>query len=287
MRYPHFLLIPLLCFFSGLHAIEANLTPLLKTLIEIANIHHQDPSKTIPLVAIGGCPGVGKTYFTNKLLLELQKNGVDCMVLPLDHFNLSPEERRKIGTEWDMRHFKMQELHECLAQIFSGAKTIQKPTYQQLTGEIGVESLELNTVDLILFDGLYALCSVPPLNFFDYCSVGIFLEAEEADISAWKWERELKKTQHRTPEQFLKHMEALLADYHQNIEYSKSNARFVIRKNSDHAYTLEIQSDSSNSDFTKSCANHFSYSSEVHPLSKTHSRYISRPVSVHRISRAF
>lgn len=162
------------------------------------------------------------------------------MILPLDHFNLSPKERKKIGTEWDIRHFKVEELHDCLTSIFLGSKYLQKPTCNQLTGEIGKETLELENVNLILFDGLYALCSIAPINFFDYCRMGIFLEADESDIYKWKWEREQKKNQPRAANEFEKHMEALLLEYHQNIEHSKENAFYIIRKDKDHQYTLEM-----------------------------------------------
>lgn len=218
-----------------------SLTPLVKSLVDIAEHHQKDSAKAIPLIAIGGCPGVGKTHLTKSLLSILQEQGVHCLALHLDHFNLSPEERKKIGTEWDMRHLKVSELHSCLASIFSGEKLIKKPSCDQLTGQIGVEFLDLNHIDLILFDGLYALCSNPPLNFFDYCLIGIFLEANESDIYKWKWEREQKKAQPRTPEQFLKHMEAILLEYRQNIEYSKANASFIIRKDSQHHNELKIQ----------------------------------------------
>lgn len=241
----YFLFVPLYFISSGLSGEETKLQPLVDALMEIAAAHKQDASKPVPLIAIGGCPGVGKTYLTNSILVNLKQCGVNCIVLPLDHFNLSSKERKKIGTEWDIRHFKVQELHECLASIFLGEKCVPKPTCNQLTGETGKEVMSLNDIDLILFDGLYALCSKSPLNFFDYCSLGIFLEAEEADIYAWKWEREQRKTKPRTPEQFVKHMEALLLEYHQNIEYSKKDANFIIRKDSNHNYELEVQSSQS------------------------------------------
>ena len=68
--------------------------------------------------------------------------------------------------------------------------------------------------------------------------MGVFLEAKEADIHCWKWEREQKKAKPRTPDQFAKHMEVLLLEYHQNIEYSKQNASFIIQKDSAHNYKL-------------------------------------------------
>ena len=210
------------------------LTPLIESLVEVAGRHKEDPSKAVPLIAIGGCPGVGKTHLTKELLNTLQNQGVHCIALSLDHFNLSPGERKKIG------HFKASELQDCLASIFSGEKIIKKPTCNQLTGEIGSELLDLSNIDLILFDGLYALCSNPPLNFFDYCLLGVFLEADKSDIYRWKWEREQKKTQPRTQEQFVKHMEALLLEYTQNIEYSRKNATFLIRKNAQHQLEVHV-----------------------------------------------
>lgn len=238
-QWIYFLLFSLLFFPRIVTGTELeSLTVLVEYLKDIAEHHEQNPSKAVPIAAIGGCPGVGKTYLTKSLLSALQEKGVRCIALPLDHFNLSPTERKKIGTEWDIRHFKSSELHSCLAAIFSGEKLLEKPTCNQLTGEMGIEILDLTTIDLILFDGLYALCTDVPLNFFDYCLMGIFLEADEADIYNWKWEREQKKTQRRTWEQFVKHMEALLQEYHQNIEYSKKNAVFTIRKDSQHHYEL-------------------------------------------------
>lgn len=237
----YFLILPLIFISHRLHGSESKIEFLINSLIDIAEYHKQDRSKAVPLIAIGGCPGVGKTYLTKKLLLELEKNEVNCVMLPLDHFILSPEERKKIGTEWDIHHFNAAELHNCLASIFSGKKQIKKPTCNQLTGEIGLELLDLNNIDLILFDGLYALCSEPPLNFFDYCFKGIFLEANESDIYNWRWEREQKKMQPRTVQQFVKHMEVLLLDYHQHIKYSKKNAFYIIKKDTHHNYNLEIQ----------------------------------------------
>jgi len=158
------------------------LAPLMEYLVEIAKHHQQEVLKPVPIVSIGGCPGVGKTYLAEILKITLQQKDIKCVILSLDHFNLSPADRKKIGTEWDIRHFKVVELQQVLQAIFQGQKLIEKPTCNQLTGEMGTELMDLNAIDLILFDGLYALCSEAPLNFFDYCFAGIYLEAEEANI---------------------------------------------------------------------------------------------------------
>lgn len=215
------------------------LTPLLDYLIQVAEDHKINANDPVPVIGIGGCPGVGKTYLTQNLLLQLREKGVSCVVLPLDHFNLAPEDRKKIGTEWDIRHFKALELHTVLSLIHQGAKSIQKPICNQLTGEIGSEIINLANTDLILFDGLYALCTRNPLNFFDYCTSGIFVDADEIDIYKWKWEREQKKSRPRSPEEFQNHMLALIKEFEQNISYSRENACFLIKKDSLHNYHIE------------------------------------------------
>lgn len=221
-------------FFLAPGVAEATLAPLVEYLAQVAGEHRE--SEPVPIFAIGGCPGVGKTYLAKNLVNSLEERGVRCALLPLDHFNLSPEERKKIGTEWDIRHFKPAELLDCLASISLGAKLVEKPTCNQLTGEIGKEILDLRQIDLLLFDGLYSLCSEPPLNFFDYCFAGVFLEADEVDIYKWKWEREQKKSIPRTKEQFARHMEALMEEFQRNIAGSRGNALFILKKDSTHYY---------------------------------------------------
>lgn len=232
MRY----LICILLSFTSLVAEEESLEPLYEYLLQV--VEHSSNAHP-PIVAIGGCPGVGKTVLTKKIYTALQEKGIRSQILPLDDFNLSPEERLKIGTEWDIRHLKVTELHACLSSIFAGASQVQKPFTNQLTGEAGYEFVSLEDIDLILFDGLYTLCDIPPLNFFDYCETGIFLDADVEDIRKWKWERELRKNKPRTPEQFVKHMEVIFNEFNQNVSYSRKNAYFIIQADSEHHYQLE------------------------------------------------
>lgn len=215
-----------------------NLSPVINHLINKSKCHKQDPSRPIPIVAIAGCGGVGKTYFANLIMQRLKKEGVQCAILPFDDFLLSPEERRKLGTQWDLNHIRCDKLHDVFSQILSKEKWIKKPTYNPLKKEVGSEIWDLQGCDLILFEGLYALCTHPPVNFFAYCDSGIFLEADEADIFTWKWNRELQKDSPRSPQQFAKHMEAYLSDFSTTIAYSRSNATFIIQKDSKHQYSL-------------------------------------------------
>lgn len=216
------------------------LEPLIDYLIHNAEQHKQNPSKPVPMFAIGGCPGVGKTTLTKILIEELQFRGISCISVALDDFVLPASERKLMGN-WNINHLKIEELHHCLSSIFAGEKALTKPTYDQMTGEIGTESFDLNDRHIILFEGLYALCSEDPINFFKYSIQGAFLEADECDIYRWRVEREQKKINPRTDEQLTRHVEALINEYHQNIECSRNNVKFIIQKDHNHSYHLEIQ----------------------------------------------
>lgn len=225
----------LLCISSLIHADD--LSPIIQYATEMAHAHQQEPANPPPILAIGGCAGVGKTHFSLHLNRMLQEAGVRSIVLHLDHFNLSVEERRKVGTEWDPRHLRSDEVRRTLHTIASGCKHIEKPFNNQVTAESGVEMIDLTDVDLILFDGIYTLSNTAPLDFFQYCAGGIYLESEEENITAWKWEREQKKLHRRTPEQFARHMEEILLDFHVNIMPSKEQARFILNIDSNHGIT--------------------------------------------------
>ncbi|MES2121457.1 MAG: SDR family NAD(P)-dependent oxidoreductase [Chlamydiota bacterium] len=226
----------LLCVASLIHA--KDLSPITQYAAEMASAHRLAPASPPPILGIGGCAGVGKTHFSLNLKSLLQEAGVRCIVLHLDHFNLSVEERRKVGTEWDPSHLRVDEVHRTLRAIASGSKRIEKPFHNQITAESGMEVIDLTDVDLILFDGIYTLSNAAPLDFFQYCAGGIYLESEEDNITAWKWEREQKKTHKRTPEQFAHHMEAILLDFHENIMSSKQQARLILTVDSDHHMTI-------------------------------------------------
>jgi uridine kinase len=215
------------------------LSPLLDYLEKIATEHHSHSSSNIPIVAIGGCPGVGKTSIAKIINQHLEKRGITCNILHIDDFNLPAEERKKFTEEWGLSHFHHQLLHDVLKKMHENERQIAKPTYDQVTGKVGIEIVDLTSCDLIIFEGLYALCSLSPLDFFEYCDSGIYLEADEGNVTNWKWQREQTKTSPRSPEQFSKHMQAMLNEFQKNIAYSKRNAAFIVKKDGQHHYTLE------------------------------------------------
>ncbi len=218
---------------AELSFLPLSLKPLVDNLTSLAHTHHQHPETQIPIIAIGGCPGVGKTHFTNLLRQELDKRNISLVIIPFDDWENAPNERQN-------GHFNLQSAHHFFSSLSENQRQLKKDVVNQLTDERSVEELDLNKTDLILFEGLYSLCSLAPLNYFQYCHSGIFLEAEEKDIWDWKWQREQQKTEPRTNEEFQQHMKAVFDVHHETILPSKNNARFVVSMDTGHHYSLAL-----------------------------------------------
>ena len=218
---------------------ESNLAPLLESISTLAHQHRENRSNPIPIVAIGGCAGVGKSSFSKLVEHLLQTRNLNIYTLHLDDFLLSYDERKKIGFNEPMTsHYQLEKAHEVIKAMILRENTIHKPTYDGHTRLLSSEIVNLEKIDLILLEGGYALCSEPPLNFLPYSDVKIFLEAEESDIIQWRHQREQLRVLPRTEEEFSKFIGAVLLDFKNNILDSRKNADFVIRIDHQHQYSL-------------------------------------------------
>lgn len=225
--------------FEALPPFPAALNPLAQSLLELAKEHKQHPGQKIPVVGIGGCPGVGKTVVTNMTLKELKSRGVNCVVVRFDDWENLPEDK-PLGINLPPKdYFNLQGIHDFFKRLNEGFLLIEKPVVNEFTDEHSKEILDLNDVDLILFEGLLALSAPekePLMCYSQYCDQGVFVEANEADIGRWKKARPTANP--RTDQQFAVHMEAILKNYHENIKPFKDKATWVISKGSDHEYSL-------------------------------------------------
>lgn len=206
------------------------LTERVKTLVK--------EKDTLPVVAIAGCPGVGKSTFATKLANSLKREGINCLVISQDHYIKTLEERKIYTNELDPRRLKWDWIHQNMQEIKKRKESITKPYINQLTREHGTETYPLTDVDCIISEGLYTLGSVPPMDFMQYTDLAIYMETPLENTFDWKWERDLKKTRTRTPEEFYEHMMTICRDFAFHIYYTKANADYIIDVDNHHNYSL-------------------------------------------------
>lgn len=200
-------------------------------------VKKEEYSRAPIIIAIGGCPGVGKSTITKLLQAELLELGVVSAIISQDHYGLSQSERTQFSSELDPRRIQWNKLHSTLTSIRNGENEVVKPTINQLTKEMGQETLQLANVDCVLFEGAYTLCDFPPMDFLHYADLAIYLESSLENIYDWKWEREFKKSLQRSPESFFNHMMEILRDFAFHVYPTKKNADCVVQIDFFHHYS--------------------------------------------------
>lgn len=231
--------ITLVCvaFVFFLTPLQGEMQPLVEAISQV--IKHKDQKqkdKTLSIIAIGGCPGVGKSTFAKTLQSELKQLGFTSVIIGLDHYGLSQKERKQFKSELDPRRIAWDKLHDTLRSIQKGDTEIVKPVINQLTKEMGEERLDLRHVDCVLFEGAYSLADFPPMDFLQYIDFGIYLETALENIYDWKWQRELKKASPRSAEAFFHHMEEIVRDFAFHVYPTKKNADCVLEIDCEHHY---------------------------------------------------
>lgn len=202
------------------------------------NAYSNEPENSPLIIAIGGCPGVGKSTVSQLLQFELSEIGISSAILSLDHYGIGQEERKQFTCEMDPRRIQWHELHNTLISIREGENEIPKPTVNQLTKEIGLEILHLANTDCVLFEGTYALGDFPPMDFLQYADLAVYLESSAENIYDRKWQRELKKSSPRSPEAFFNHMMEILRDFAFHVYPTRKNADYIVHIDFFHRYSI-------------------------------------------------
>ena len=201
----------------------------------LQNIEYILSREEKPLViGIGGCPGVGKSTFATLLLQELSEKNIRSVILSFDDFGKTQEEKKGLKNELDIKRIRWNDLYSVLEEIKLGNKKVAVPKINQLKKERTEQILNLDEVDLILFEGMYVLSNAQDLRLRPYVDLGIYMETTTENICHWKWERELKKTTPRTKEQFEAHMSLIFEDFIRFVYPTKQNADWVLFANNDH-----------------------------------------------------
>lgn len=212
----------------------------LKPIIEHAKlIAKEKASKTPRFIAIAGCSSVGKSYLAQELGKLLEQEGIKVAILKFDDF-LNPD-------LFDPNHFHphldYKAAHEAIQKIISGAKSIKKPAWNPRNLRPPAkteEDFSVENVDIILFEGEFALCNDEPYDFRRYAEFGIFIDAEDNDILQWDWIRDRTKSE-TSQEEFITNGKLRLQKYRKYVRSSRDTALYLLLKDGNFRYRLAIQ----------------------------------------------
>ena len=210
--------------------------PIIASAMQLASGYIQNRSQPIPIVAVGGCAAVGKTYFAQTLVRELRHRGINALLFRQDDYlNMN-----KIFPGYKIHpNLDHEALHTFLRAMSAGVKRITKPFVTKKEG-IVYKALNLALVDLIVFEGIYALTGAETYDFVQYSSMGIFLDASPTNIVTWHAQRngKLPFFKRLNKDIIKQHATCLLYEYHKFIVPSKKNADFIVYKDAIDEYRL-------------------------------------------------
>lgn len=196
------------------------------------------------VVGIAGGAGVGKTTLASSLENSLRRKGKKVLVISLDEFFKSPEERRELGTEWDEEHVRLKDAESFMNEVKSGNKRISRRKYVRGPVPRMVEEVvDLEGIDIVIFEGLHVINNEDRLgNFLKFVDLPIYMDADVENLEEWRFKQEREKANPRTLEQMERHWkEGVLIDLNKNILPQAANAKLIIYMDKDHNMKLKWQ----------------------------------------------
>jgi uridine kinase len=204
------------------------------------------PGSTIPfIIGIAGPSGVGKTTIAQAIEKHLTARGRIVVRIGMDDFFVSPEERKRLD-EWGPDHVRLSELAGILSSIRDGGRSfdvlrsVRRPRRAMVSW-----NMDLAGVDVILFEGLYALSSDPALGaLVRFVDLGIYLSARIEDVKHWRFEQEADKPDARLADAMEKHwQEGILPDIERHVAPSEANADWIVTMEPDHRFRVTRRQD--------------------------------------------
>jgi type I pantothenate kinase len=205
------------------------------------------------VIGISGAVAVGKSTIAGDLAERLRRRGRRVDVVATDAFlypNSILEERRLTLRKGFPETFDLDALVEFVKDVRAHASPIRIPVYSHAVYDIlPGEFVELSEPDVVLLEGVIALQS-PVVERLD---AGVYVDADERDVREWFVARFLRLTEEakndaasfyrifaEMPADEVRRMAEATWDginglnLHEHILPSRSNARFVVHKATDH-----------------------------------------------------
>ncbi len=226
-----------------LHAnLKGTIDPVIQLVMPLVNDYRMNSSLKIPVISIAVCSGVGKSYFSQRLLEECEARGIQAKILKFDDF-LDPEPFDGAIDEIHP-HFDYNKLHAFLRRLINKEQTIEKPTWdhtQQKPSKI-TTYFNLDGVELLIFEGEFTLCDEKTYkdpeayNFIQYSNVKVIIDANDEDIIEWDWQR-ARDIEAGSREEFNEERKQSLTKYRKTLNPLKEKADFIFFKDTSHTLT--------------------------------------------------
>jgi len=132
----------------------------------LKNIDFYCKKKEIKIICIDGITCSGKSYFSNLLLIYLNKNHKNVQLISKDLFLLSrnkrikllPKIKKKINFNQDNLHYDQKKIKEIFLAINNKKKIEMKGLYDRSSGKNQKKkTFNFKKSNIIIFEGLYSL----------------------------------------------------------------------------------------------------------------------------------
>jgi len=193
------------------------------------------------LIGVAAPAGAGKTTtIVPNLKRALEEKGYNVLMVGLDEFFKSPEERAILGTAFDRRHIRWPDLVKFMSQVKKGFKRIVRLKHVRQPRRMLIRDIvDLEGIDIVIFEGLYAISSDERLgNLLRFVNFPIYIDVETEIIEEMKRLQEARNPNPRTEEQMRVLRADELRDTEENILPSRGNASVIIHK--DEAHSMEF-----------------------------------------------
>ena len=190
------------------------------------------------IIGIAGGTGSGKTTVVRRIVESLSENEV--AVLPLDSYykdssHVPVEERQNINFDHPDA-FEWSLLSKHVAMLREG-KSIEQPTYSYLTCTRQPETIHIEPRDVIIIEGILALCDEELRNMMD---LKVFVDADPDERLIRVIQRDVVE-RGRTAEAVMERYTRILKPMHQQfIEPCKRYADLIVPEGGNNQVAIDI-----------------------------------------------
>ncbi|MDW3195251.1 MAG: hypothetical protein R8G66_22945 [Cytophagales bacterium] len=191
--------------------------------------------ETASVISICGAADLGKTHIAKRITESLTRNNLTSNHLTLDSYLMDRKVRlEKKLSGYDIEAYNLTKAIKDLRDLKDG-KSIHFYPYNHLSGMASSKSYEMNTSDIIIFEGLHSMHT----SFSSFLDLSIFIYTQDENLKKIRKEADLIKRNY-TKEFSNQISEKEFGLYKINIEPYRNRADYLIFLESKWNYKLTI-----------------------------------------------